>query len=44
MKSSSYLEQLVNYGGEWISRGELYKRLGDKLAGAWLAGYDRANR
>jgi hypothetical protein len=44
LRASAYLGQAVNYGGESVSRGELYQRLGDAQAGAWLAGYDRANQ
>lgn len=36
-----YLDNYANYGGEWTELGTIYAELGDKLAGAWIAGYRR---
>jgi hypothetical protein len=41
-REDGYLFTKINYGGEIITRGELYRRLGLKQADAWLMGYDRA--
>ena len=41
MKAEDFLHQWVNYGGEWVTIGWLFKAVGDAPAGAWLAGYVR---
>jgi hypothetical protein len=41
-RKDGYLFTKINYGGEIITRGELYRRLGLKQADAWLMGYDKS--
>lgn len=44
MKAHDYLSHYANYGGEWTPIGSIYAELGDKIAGAWIAGYLRGGR
>ena len=41
MTVDQYMNQQVCFGGEWVTIGFLYEKLGDKAAGYWLAGYER---
>lgn len=43
-KVDDYLAQQVNYGGEWVTIGDLIERLGAEPAMMWLAGYTFSQR
>ena len=37
--SCRYLDSWVNFGGDWLTIGQLYAKIGIDRADAWLAGY-----